>query len=183
MVLSTSFVTDCLAKEERLDPEDYLLIDPAGEKRLGFNLAEAMSRAKSHRGRLLQGMPTIYCTEQVKGGFDTYKAIIESNGGKCLLYKARAGSATASKGLGQDDEHGNITEDSPGYIYLLSGISPAEVVLWPKFRSMVQGVGRRPRIVEPEWMLDTALRQELRWNDQYELTEERANNMNNDVAE
>lgn len=177
IVISSEYVVDCLAKDERLEPEDYLLNDPAGEKRLGFNLGEAVDRAKNHRGRLLRGM-LIYCTEPVKGGFDTYKAIIESNGGKCLLYKARAGSATASRATGQDEDHDGMTEDEPGYIYLLSGTSPGEVALWSKFRSMVQGMGNLPRIVEPEWLLDTALRQQLRWDEVYELTEDRVNNMN-----
>ncbi|KAL8942750.1 MAG: hypothetical protein Q9216_001498 [Gyalolechia sp. 2 TL-2023] len=175
IVISTDFVDDCLAKDERLEPDDYLLNDPAGEERLGFVLSEAMSRAKNHRGRLLRGM-TIYCTEPVKGGFDTYKAIIEANGGTCLLYKARASSATASKPTGQEEDSEGMAEDEIEYIYLVSGTSPAEIPLWSKFRSMVHTAGKHPRVVETDWLLNSALRQQLHWNEGYQLTEERVNN-------
>lgn len=175
-VISTDFVIDCLAKDERLEPEDYLLNDPAGEQRLGFVLSEAMSRAKNHRGRLLRGM-TIYCTEPVKGGFDTYKAIIEANGGKCLLYKARASSATASRAANaEEDDSEGMADDELDYIYLISGLSSTEVALWSKFRSMVHAAGKHPRVVETDWLLNSALRQELHWDEVYELTEERVNN-------
>ncbi|KAL9604469.1 MAG: hypothetical protein Q9219_000434 [cf. Caloplaca sp. 3 TL-2023] len=174
MVISTDFVDDCLAKDDRLEPGDYLLNDPAGEERLGFELDAALSRARNHRGRLLRGT-TIFCTEPVKGGFDTYKAIIDANGGKCLLYKARASSATA-KAAGAEENSEGIAEGELDYIYLISGMSPAEKVLWSKFRSMVHEAGKRPRIVETDWLLNTALRQELHWDNGYELTEERVSN-------
>ncbi|KAL9029062.1 MAG: hypothetical protein Q9196_002644 [Gyalolechia fulgens] len=175
VVISTDYVDDCLAKDERLEPDDYLLNDPAGEERLGFVLSEAMSRAKNHRGRLLRGM-TIYCTEPVKGGFDTYKAIIEANGGTCLLYKARASSATASRPTGPGGDPEGMADDETDYIYLISGPSPAEIPLWSRFRSMVHAAGKHPRVVETDWLLNSALRQQVHWNEGYQLTEERVNN-------
>ncbi|KAL8949659.1 MAG: hypothetical protein Q9222_004260 [Ikaeria aurantiellina] len=175
MVISTDFVNDCLAKNSRLEPEDYLLSDPAGEQKVGCKLSDAVSRAKNHRGHLLRGM-SLYCTETVKGGFDVFKAITEANGGKCLLYKARAGSTIASKAGGQEDEPEDMDTDDPQYIYLISGSTPAEAALWPKFRQMVQGTGKLPRIAETDWLLNSALRQELHWDEIYALSEERIKN-------
>lgn len=175
IVISTDFVDDCLSKDERLDPDNYLLDDPAGEQRLGFVLSEAMSRAKNHRGRLLQKM-TIYCTEPVKGGFDTYKAIIEANGGTCLLYKGRSSSATVTKLNDVNNNPEGMTDEEIEHIYLISGPSPAEIPLWSKFRSMVQAAGKDPRVVETDWLLNSALRQQLHWHDGYLLTEEHVNN-------
>lgn len=166
IVISTDFVDDCLSKDERLDPDNYLLDDPAGEQRLGFVLSEAMSRAKNHRGRLLQKM-TIYCTEPVKGGFDTYKAIIEANGGTCLLYKGRSSSATVTKLNDVNNNPEGMTDEEIEHIYLISGPSPAEIPLWSKFRSMVQAAGKDPRVVETDWLLNSALRQQLHWHDGY----------------
>ncbi|KAL8727923.1 MAG: hypothetical protein Q9181_005524 [Wetmoreana brouardii] len=170
MVISTEYIDDCLAKNERLEPEDYLLNDPVGEQKQGFRLSDAVSRAKNHRGQLLHGM-SIYCTEPVKGGFDVYKAIIEANGGTCILYKARAGSMAASRAGGLEEDPDDMDTGKPEFVYLVSGSSPAEVALWPKFRQMVQGIGKLPRITETDWLLNSALRQELHWKDVYELKE------------
>ncbi|KAI4282201.1 MAG: hypothetical protein L6R38_003113 [Xanthoria sp. 2 TBL-2021] len=170
MIISTEFVDDCLAKDEWRDPEDYILNDSAGEQRMGFKLSEAVSRAKNHRGQLLRGVP-VYCTETVKGGFDVYKSIIEANGGKCLLYKGRAGSNAASRAGGEDDDVDAMDTDEPEYLYLISGHMPAEKALWPKFRQLVQGTGKLPRIVCTDWLLNSALRQELHWDEVYELKE------------
>ncbi|KAI4116854.1 MAG: hypothetical protein LQ345_002796 [Seirophora villosa] len=178
MVISSDYIDDCLAKEKRLEPEDYLLKDSDGEQRHGFQLNDSLSRAKNHRGRLLRGM-TIYCTEAIKGGFDTYKAIIESNGGKCLLYKGRSGSVTASRAAGQEEDPNGTVENGAKHLYLVSGTTPAEVALWSKFRSMVQGAGLVPRIAETDWLLNVALRQELHWSDRCELKEEYVSEVKN----
>ncbi|KAL8766346.1 MAG: hypothetical protein Q9209_006873 [Squamulea sp. 1 TL-2023] len=175
MVISTEFVDDCLAKDEWREPEDYILNDPVGEQRIGFKLSEAVSRAKTHRGQLLRGMP-IYCTETVKGGFDVFKAIIEANGGKCLLYKGRAGSIAAGRANGQDEDPDAMDTDKPEYLYLLSGSTPAEMALWSKFRQMVQGTGKLPRIVQTDWLLNSALRQEVHWDETFEFKDDGVSN-------
>ena len=169
IILSTDFVDQCLAKNEFLPAEKFELKDPEGEKRLEIKLKEATGRARELRGHLLQGY-TIFCTEGVHGGFDTYKSIIETNGGKCLLYRGRAGSSTLSRaGLIGDAEEPE--PDTPEYVYLVSGTTHDEVRLWPKFRQMAQGTGRIPRIVKNDWILDLALSQSVRWRDTYELSE------------
>ncbi len=166
-VLSTDFVDQCLAQNKMLPPNDFILNDVEGEKRLGFKIADATTRAKENKGRLLRGY-TIYCTENIRGGFDSYKSIVEANGGKCLLYRARAGSIAASRADGGEE---NKDYAEAEYVYLVSGASPEEKKLWPKFRTMVKGVGKVPRIVGSDWMLDLALRQEVRWLNGYELVD------------
>lgn len=170
IVLSTDFVDKCLEENTNLPPEQFLLSDPEGEKRLGIKLTGVIARAKENKGRLLHGY-SIYCTETVHGGFDTYKSIVEANGGKCFLYRARAGSSTSRVGGLDGDADGSVSE-TPEYAYLLSGVAHDEVRLWPKFRQMAQAMGKIPRIVRTDWMLDLALSQRDTWHETYELTED-----------
>lgn len=168
IILSTDYIDDCLKENRRLDPEDYHLQDEDGEKRLGNKLTDSIDRAKRNKGRLLQDF-TIYCTEGVHGGFDTYKAIVEANGGKCLLYRARAGlNATARAGTQDklDSESGKADK-----MYLISSSGPEDAKLWPKFRQMVQGIGKVPMVVRNDWIVDMALSQELQWHDVYSLAD------------
>lgn len=170
VVLSTDFVDQCLEENKKFPPDQFLLKDPEGEKRLCMKLTDATVRARENKGRLLQGY-SIYCTETVHGGFDTYKSIVEANGGKCLLYRARAGSSTSRVG-GLDVDTDDSVSDALEYAYLVSGFGHDEVRLWPKFRHMAQAVGKIPRIVRTDWMLDLALSQRVTWDEMYELTED-----------
>lgn len=168
IVLSTDFVDQCLAQNKRLQPEDFELKDVEGEARLGFKLTEVTARAKENKGHLLHGY-VVYCTEAIHGGFDTYKAIAEVNGGKCLLYRARAGSHPVARAAGHDDD-----EDSPQYLYLLSGDTPEEVKLWPKFRQLAEGNDMVPRIVKCDWMIEMAMSQRMQWQEYYEWKDDAA---------
>ncbi|KAI9881030.1 MAG: hypothetical protein M1830_008912 [Pleopsidium flavum] len=172
-ILSTSFVDQCLAKNELLAPEDFILNDPESEKRLGFTIQDALMRAKANKQRLLH-LYTIYCTEGLHGGFETYKSIIEANGGRCMLYRARAGMVTSSRTYGHEEARERDCHDDSEVVYLISGLTPDEIRLWPKFRQMVQSSGKTPRIVKTDWMLDIALSQQIQWNDRYDLTEDDA---------
>ncbi|MCJ1475932.1 hypothetical protein MMC13_004596 [Lambiella insularis] len=172
MVLSTAFIDACIEQTKHVRPEDYRLNDLEGESRHRLTLAGVTARANANKGHLLRGQ-NIYCTEHIYGGFDTYKSIVEVNGGRCLLYRARAGSVTtgrvgACNGV-DEDEH----VEEPEYIYLISGPKPEEQRLWPKFRQMVEAIGKLPRIVRTDWMLDLALSQQApQWNESYEVTTE-----------
>lgn len=169
-VLSADYVEQCLAKNEKLPPEDFPLKDVEGEKRLGFKLSDAIKRAKANKHQLLQDF-TIYCTENIRGGFDTYKSIVEVNGGKCMLYRARAGSIMSARDGsldGSSEGTGPAKEES---VYLMSGTTSDEARLWPKFRQVVQGIGKVPRIVRTDWILDLALSQQSHWQADWELTE------------
>jgi len=169
MILSTDYVDDCLSENRRLDPNDYLLEDTEGEKRMGHKLTDAIARAKNNKGKLLRGH-SIYCTEGVNGGFDIYKAIVEVNGGKCLLYRARAGSNPALR-AGVEEDPSDTESGEPESVYLISGHTPEEAKLWPRFRQMVQDAGKVPIVVRNDWLLNSALSQEFRWQDYYALTE------------
>ncbi len=170
IILSTDFVNDCLSQNQRLDPQKYLLQDTEGEKRMGYKLSDSLARAKSNKGQLLRGY-SIYCTENIQGSFETYKSIVEINGGKCLMYRARAGS-TATLRAGLDEETDGSEAGTPGYVYLISGASPEEAKLWPRFRQMIEGVGKIPLVVRHDWVLDLALSQKHQWLDIYKLTDE-----------
>lgn len=169
MILSTDFVDDCLSQNKRLEPEQYLLQDTEGEKRMGYKLSDSLIRAKSNKGQLLRGY-SIYCTENIHGGFETYKSIVEVNGGKCVMYRARAGS-TATLRAGLDEESDDSEAGTPGNVYLVSGNTPEEAKLWPRFRQMIEGMGKNPLVVRHEWMVDLALSQKHQWRDFYILTD------------
>ena len=82
-----------------------------------------------------------------------------------MLYRARAGSIASARVDSVDEEEG----EEPDYIYLISGAKPEEQRLWLKFRQMVTAVGKLPRIVRTDWMLDLALSQQVQWGDTYEV--------------
>ena len=169
MVLSTDFLDDCLEQRKLVRPEDYILRDPEGEKRHSLKLKDVSKRAKANKGRLLRGQ-AVYCTEHVYGGFDTYKSIIQANGGRGLLYRARAGSITSAKAGYLDSTDDDDEPEEPEHVYLISGGKAEEQKLWPKFSQMVESIWKVPRIVRTDWMLDLALSQEIRWDESYEVT-------------
>ena len=165
VVVSTDFVEACIAKKQMMNPADYLLKDRAGEKQFNLDLAMALKRAQANKGGLLRGQ-SIWVTEDVAGGFDTYKAIIHANGGTCMLYKGRPGPA-GSRRVNNDDE--TDSDDESEYMYLVSGESDQSAKLWPKFRHMIESVQAMPRIVKNDWLLDLALSQKAQWNSSYEV--------------
>lgn len=146
-----------------------MLQDTEAEKRMGFKISDSLARAKSNEGQLLRGY-SIYCTESIHGGFETYKSIVEVNGGKCLMYRARAGS-TATLRAGLDKESDGSDAETPEYVYLISGTTPEEAKLWPRFRQMIESMGKNPLVVRQDWMLDLALSQRHQWCDIYALTD------------
>ena len=170
-VITLDYIEQCLSTDKRLDPEDFLLKETPEESAKGYKLSESIERARVNKCRLLRNY-TVYCTEHVHGGFDCYKAIIEENGGKCLLYRARATStAIASRASGPDMDGNDTALSTPEYLYLVSSTRPEDAKLWPKFRQMAQEKGKIPRIVNNDWVLDMALRQEIHWRDTYELSD------------
>lgn len=168
VVISTDFIDACLSENRAMDPRDYPLVDADGETRQGSTLDDAIARAKANKGKLLRGH-TIYVTEAVHGGFDTYKSIVEVNGGKCMLYRARAGSTIRA---GLDDDSDASDSGQAENIYLISGTTAEEGKLWPRFRQMVEGMGRIPVIAHTDWLLFMALNQDRTyWRDAYNLTD------------
>ncbi|KZF26292.1 BRCT domain-containing protein, partial [Xylona heveae TC161] len=158
-VISTDFVDHCLENGELLSPEAFLLNDPEKERLFDFKLKDAISRAKSNKRGLLRGR-TIYCTENVHGGFGTYKNIIEANGGHCQLYRARAGATAPLRKAAQGIESNGI-EGELAYSYLISDPSPEEKRLWNRFEDLARKQGSTPRIVSADWILNVAMSQTL----------------------
>ena len=169
VILSTAFVDACLAKDELQDPEDFLLQDGEGEVRFSIHLPSVLERAKTNQGKLLRGY-SIYCTDNIKGGYDTYKQIIEENGGSCNLYRGRPGSVTTSRRTSEGDEMSQGPES--GKTFLVSSASKQDAKLWTKFRQTVEGIGRVPMVVRTDWLLDVALSQEARGGNDYLLADD-----------
>lgn len=162
-------MTQCILEDEMLNPEDYPLRDTESEKRIGFSLAKTRELARKNNHRLLEGK-TMYCVENINGGYDAYKSIIETNGGQCILFRGRGLVIPTRRTVGDgDDNHGAKERDE---VYLISGTEKSHVKLWPKFRKLVQDAKRIPRIVPAQWLLDVAMSQEWRSADVVELKDE-----------
>ena len=165
MFLSIEFLDDCLTKNEFRDPEDYILEDRKNESRFSFDLAASLERAESNKNNLLGGQ-TIFCVENINGGFVTFSSIIEANGGHCAMYRGRGGT-TVSKATTADAME--VDGEEPPSVYLISATNEDNKKLWPKFRTMVADAGLTPKIVKVDWLLDSAMAQEMKWKDTYEL--------------
>ncbi|KAJ1711823.1 BRCT domain protein [Aspergillus flavus] len=174
MIISTDFITACLKKNELLDPAGYVLEDKAAEKRFGFSLEVALSNAKENKNRLLKGYQ-IYCVEAIRGGFEAFKSIVDTNGGNFTLFRGRVSYQAQREE--SDDDSDKDDSWSRKEVYLLSSVVPEHQRLWPRFRQMVQGIGKTPRIVRVDWLLDIVMSQELRAADEYELSEDMSDKM------
>jgi Regulator of Ty1 transposition protein 107 BRCT domain len=159
-ILSSEFIDTCLEEGEVAPVEQFLLKDSDNEKRFKLKLKDAVKRAKINKRRLLQDV-AICCTSDINNGPNTFKAIVESNGGTFYVYRGRGGFV-----LKKDSDEDIIDEP----LYLLSGVKPEEKKLWPKFEEMARAGGMQPRIVVTEWLLDTAMSQEMRWDESYLTT-------------
>lgn len=168
VIVNIEFITQCLKKNELLDPRDFELVDKAAEERFSFSLKEAAIKAKQNKNKLLQGY-NIYCVETIRGGFDAFKSIVDANGGNCLLFRGRVSHKVQQQ---DSDDESSDEELSEKEVYLLSSVAPEHQKLWPRFRQMVEEIGKTPRIVRVDLLLDIAMSQELHAADNYELDEE-----------
>ena len=147
-------------------PDDFLLKDQTNEKRLGVSLAMSHSRAIENRNQLLQGR-TIYCVEHIHGGFDTFRTIVEANGGQCLLYRGRPTNIIPSARAGS--ESSTTDEDGQHEVCLISDQKEENRRHWTRFREMAEHSRKSPRIVSTEWLLETAMCQKVQPTGKYEL--------------
>lgn len=166
VIVSTDFIDECLAQDELLDPEDFLLTDKATEKKFQLKLSSTLQRAKEHGNELFHGR-TFYCVENIHGGCETYQAIVEANGGKCLVFRGRPGTMLTSQRA--RSENGEEDEDIEAEVFLISGREPEQQRLWSKFRQMVENSRKLPKVVRSDWVLDTAMSQEIKPIDGYEF--------------
>ena len=175
--MSTSYL-DFALKNNRLPlPEKHLLTDLDFVRTHNINLEEAVQRARQNQKRLLKDW-TIYCSDSVSGGFDTFKDIIAANGGHCQQWKGRGvPNATAKKRKIEktDEVSQNQTEDEGDVLYLISEAKKSEFQNWVKFRELAKKHNMVPRIVKTEWLLYIAMAQKIHWNPEWELKEEIVN--------
>ena len=158
IIISTAFIDACLDKEELVNPEDFILKDDVNEKKLGMSLKLTRQRAKENHNQLLLGR-TIYCVENIHGGFETFKSIIEANGGQCHSYKGRPTQMVPSR---RSDRETSIPEDDgPNEVYLLSGPDKEYARIWTRFKQMAENSRQVPRIVRADWLLEVAMTQTM----------------------
>ncbi|KAL5332227.1 BRCT domain-containing protein [Aspergillus crustosus] len=169
VIIQVDFITQCLKKDELLDAKHFLLNDEEAETRLGLSLEQSKTNAKKNKNKLLQGYH-IYCVETIRGGFDAFKSIVDANGGECNLFRGRVSIQT--KREESEDESEQEGGSNRGEVYLLSSVAPEHQKLWPRFRQLVHNMGRNPRIVRVDWLLDMAMSQEPRAAEDYELNEQ-----------
>jgi hypothetical protein len=159
-VISSTFIDKVLESGKVPPIEDFLLKDKKAEKQYKVDLARSAARAKSWRGKLLRGVP-IYCTEKIRNGPDSYKAIAEANGAIFKMYRARSGTTIKPTTA---EEDGNR---DPEPVYLLSSVGPEEKQMWSRFKDMAEKGNMEPRVVAPDWLLDVAMAQEVRFDKKY----------------
>jgi hypothetical protein len=159
-VINSSFITACIETGKRPPIKDYLLRDEVNEARFGVSIDKAVNRARANRGRLLWGVP-VYCTAEIPNGVENFKIIAEANGAIFKVYRARSG--TTIKPTTEEEDGGA----EPDPVYLLSGGTTAERLLWPRFEEMARKGHMEPRIVMADWLLDVAMRQELVFDPKY----------------
>ncbi|KAH6678877.1 BRCT-containing protein [Plectosphaerella plurivora] len=156
-VLSDEFIMEALKKGKVPDPDAHILVDKKNETKFGVELRTAISRARAHNGKLLRGVP-IYCTSCIRNGLDSYRSIVEANGGQFIQYSARSG--VTIKPTTAEEDNGA----PPDPVYLLTSDSAEERKLWPKFIAMAEKGHMEPRVVVADWLLDVAMRQQVSYD-------------------
>ncbi|CAG8957201.1 hypothetical protein HYFRA_00009402 [Hymenoscyphus fraxineus] len=156
-ILHTSFIEACGKSSVLPNTEAHLLKDTENEKKFDVKLKDAVVRAKANKRSLLRHVP-IYCTNDVPNGSDTFKSIVQANGGIFSLY---AGKISLKKVDPKDDPNG------PEPVYLITGDKPNDRKLWPGFIAMAKRANMIPRIVTTSWILDVGMAQQLIWKDEY----------------
>jgi hypothetical protein len=167
LVVDTSYLDTALS-ENKLIESPPILQDTENEERFGFKLSEALERGKINNRKLFRGW-TIYVTRDVPGGLDTYKEIVTLNGGQPTLYQGRKG-LTLNPRQRDDPEAGpelqhQGDDNEFDCIYLVSGESEVEKHLWKTFRISAADQGLVPRIVKHDWLLNSAMSQEIVWDE------------------
>ncbi|PNP42064.1 hypothetical protein TGAMA5MH_05745 [Trichoderma gamsii] len=164
-VISSTFIEKTLETGKLQDVEDFILRDAEAESKYDVNLEKSVARAKAHRGKLLRSIP-IYCTDKIKNGPESYRAIAEANGAMFMIYRARSGTTIKPTTAEQD----GFAPPEP--VYLLSGATPEEKQLWKRFKEMAINGHMEPRVVSPDWLLDVAMAQQVRFDKKFLLETE-----------
>jgi hypothetical protein len=164
-VLSTSFLDKALEGKEIPDFDDHRLVDSVNEKKMGVSIEASLARAHENKHKLLHGWQ-IFCTEKIPGGFETYRAIIEANGGSCIAFNRKTKMAVRKRDLNENVPAQNL-DDETNTLYLVSGGSIEESDLRTSFRRMAEKAEMEPRIVKLDWILGVAMNQKMVWKDEW----------------
>jgi len=183
-VVATSWLDHLLKPSTTLqnmrDPSENELIDRDFEEKWGFRLSESLERATQNQKRLLRGW-TVYITDKVPKGFNTWRDFITINGGTATMYRGRTGLTLAKPRVPPSEDpdagmeklnQGPHADDEVDVVYLVSGTDEEEVKLWKTFRAQTEKQGLRPRIVQTEWVLHFAMAQRVEWDEKWECREE-----------
>lgn len=170
-VISSAFIDKVLESGKVPSVEDFILKDKEMETQYNFDLETSAARAKANRGKLLRGIP-IYCTEKIRNGPASYKAIAEANSAIFMIYRARSGTTIKPTTA---EEDGNAP---PEPVYLLSTFSKEEQQLWGRFKDMAVKGNMEPRVVAPDWLLDVAMAQQVRFDKKFLVENFFRNDMN-----
>ncbi|EXJ85031.1 hypothetical protein A1O3_05706 [Capronia epimyces CBS 606.96] len=165
LVISTDFIDACLKENKVPDPEAFKLQDTENEKRLGLTLKSSRERAQNNHNQLLHGR-SIYCMENVRGGFETFKSIVEANGGRCMLWRNRKGQKVSS---GRTESEAGLDTDANDDVYLLTDERNENKPLICRFKEMAEGSQKSARIVLTDWLLETAMSQQILPTQRYEV--------------
>ncbi|KAK4948216.1 regulator of Ty1 Transposition [Elasticomyces elasticus] len=192
-IVATSYLDHVLKQNKLPEPTDHPLSDLANEEKYGLSLSESIQRARlnfdpeTRRGRMFQGW-TIHVTTDVTGGFDTFKEVVQSNGGTCLPYRGRTGlKLQPRRPVAEQHERGKNGEETshslptplPSFgaddevemrtVYLVSAETEDDSKLWDKFRRTAEKQDLRARIVRTDWLLTAAMSQQVGWDEKWEL--------------
>ncbi|KAL7924708.1 hypothetical protein ACQKWADRAFT_285748 [Trichoderma austrokoningii] len=159
-VISSTFIEKTLETGKLQNVEDFILKDTEAESKFGIDLEKSVARARAHRGKLLRGIP-IYCTDKIKNGPESYRAIAEANGAMLMIYRARSGT-TIKPTTAEEDGF-----QPPEPVYLLSGDTPEERQLWKRFKEMAVNGNMEPKVVSSDWLLDVAMAQQVRLDEKF----------------
>ncbi|KAI9716312.1 MAG: hypothetical protein M1828_000408 [Chrysothrix sp. TS-e1954] len=162
---------EAMCKQRKLLPtKGFEMHDKETERKEDYKLKDSLARARENkkRGGLLRGL-TIYCTENVKAGYDSYAHVLQSNGARCCLYKGRTGIPAPEKPVtdaqGDSNLDGPHDDDMPEHfrerLYLVTSTQPQDKRLWKRFREMAEEGGYRPSFVQPEWVQRLAVTQDI----------------------
>jgi hypothetical protein len=163
--VSTEWFDYCIRNNKLPGANAHLLVDRVEEDKLGFKLEDAIERARKNNRKLLRGWQ-IFLTEGIVGGWQTYKDIIQANGGMCNLYKGRASMTATKRTFPRETQEEEAVAENQGSdcgdtLYLISGETSKDMELWPKFRELAEKEDMVPKIVNTNWLLNVAMGQRI----------------------
>lgn len=107
---------------------------------------------------------SIFVTKDINGGYDTFEDIIKANGGQPFLFQGRPGAINSRRAASESEEEESEIEST---LHLVRGDSTAEAKLGEKFLQMAEKAHWKAKVVTPDWLLNSALAQELKDEDSF----------------